>query len=216
MKPRPPRRIVAFLVALIALPTLGVSSLVGCSQQEVQAFREAMAEKNQEIKQLDTQIEKLETDLAFAEVMGDDELTQKLQHGIDVLKQTKFTVEAEVDEFLAATVNAEDGFEVGAEASRQSAKYLPPPYNLAALGVAAILGGISEYRRRRMKNAAEDLVIAIEKEKQPDGSVNFNKQAVELRSRMSPDARKLVDTAQAKAPAIVKALEPISFDPSNN
>lgn len=214
-------RLVAFL--LLALLILPLAACAGLTREEAQrqigeisaavdAGEARLADVDKLIAQADTPEERAALQATR------DEMSQRLAEARRYVALLQTALEQSVDGDPGSTITA---------GSTAAAGLLPPPYNLIAIVAGPVLGSlvtsVVEARRRRrleaerqkLEAAAKDVVVAIEHEKADgDGVVDFTSAATKasLRSRMSTEARELVETFRRDTPPIVRAIavEPIA------
>lgn len=199
--------------------------------QTVEQMRPQVVAAQTQVDQLDQQIAAL--DVQIAAIAGDEpgderaklvaarnqltvvrNRTQRiLDVGDEALSRAK-TVLTSIETELAQLTPDDPGAAINSGA-RVISPMLPPPYNLILAGAGTLLGGLATglwqaKKRKQAEAAAASVVNAIELEKSGDGTVNFGDPQTKalLRSRMTDEAKALVENARARVQAWSKLIPP--------
>ncbi|MBB6429208.1 hypothetical protein [Algisphaera agarilytica] len=192
MKRRPPWK----SFSLVALAFTACLSLTGCNSQQLEDLKAGLAEIQQVSTELDGTIAKIEKQMQGAPI---DQDIQPFIDAIAKAREKKADYDAMGQAYLTKIQDIEDPGVLFGETLKSVGTVVPGPWG-AWLGITkTAIAGIAETRRRRTVKAAENIVISLERSKTPDGVVDFHIGADELRSRMTPDAKDLVEKAQNKA-----------------
>lgn len=205
---RPPRLLLRSLLCagLLAVMLPGV----GCTDQQVEQFRAGLAEARAASAELDPVIADIETQIAESPI-GDD--VRPLLDALAEATTKKAQLDAAAADFQARIAETTDPVAIVGSGLSAVSPAVPAPWGVWVGVAGTLLAGFAEGRRRRTKKAAENVVISIEETKTPDGQIDFRIDGDKLRSRMSTEARELVETARNKVPPRVIPLEPLVVEP---
>ncbi|MEM7626560.1 MAG: hypothetical protein AAF333_13270 [Planctomycetota bacterium] len=207
---KPPRskltQALAFCAALLIVGT-------GCTTPQIEAWKAAVAEAETSADELWNIRDEIVAERARqpegADLADFDAALEEVGEKLDLATTT-------IGNYRQRIADASDPLVFIAEGAKAAAPAVPGPWSLW-LGLAGTaLAGVAEARRRRLKNAADNVVEALEETK-VDGVIDFKIGATDLRSRMTPAARELVEKARAKVnakPVRFEALPLIEDDPA--
>ncbi|MEM9414986.1 MAG: hypothetical protein AAGA29_05840 [Planctomycetota bacterium] len=198
---RPPQ----LLLVLSLICLFAFAFLPGCAAVEwatepggAAPIRDAITAAEEESAALDQVIADIETQLA---ALPEGEDRDELLELLDDAKAGKSKADAVAADLKTRLADADTGLDAIAAGLSSAGTVVPPPYGGYLAIAGGLLAALSETLRRRTKRAAQDIVVSIEHTKANNGGVvNFDDAGVksELRSRMSTEARKLVEEAQAR------------------
>lgn len=206
----------AMISLLILAPVL---MLAGC-QGSPKATAQAVVERAQSYSadagaiaaDVRTQLGALDTQITAAQAAGADvsalaQTRDRLASVLDTARAEKAKWDAVAADYQARLAELPDDADplavIGAGAQAIGVA-VPPPWGIYVTLAGGLLGGVGSsiwqtVKRRRTEAAAADVVRSIEAEKaKGSGNVHFADDAVKasLRSRMSDDARALVERAR--------------------
>lgn len=200
------------IASAAALCLLLAVTLTACTTEDRAMIADQIAANEAKIEEVQAGIADMDAAITDATAQI-DQLPEgdPVREVLTSYRDTKVLLRTAADDTLNALLQESDHLQQvlreskdASEAARGvvgvAAPYLPPPWNVYLTAGLGLWAAIENIFRRRTKAAARNVVRAIEETK-VDGAVDFSDDSTKtvLRSRMTDEAKALVESARAAA-----------------